>query len=104
MPFGGAQATHGGCVVHTAQPTCTYSAVGTHSALGFSEGPWEVTVMRPVNGEPTKVVVGGGAGGPIAIEDIATNFGEEATIEMKAADGAAAPVGIISVGNTAEHI
>ena len=104
LPLGAAEATHGGCLVHSGQPTCTYTAVGEHMALGFSEGPWEVRVTRTVNGEPTTVVVGGGEGGPIALASVATSYNEVATIEIFAPDGAPAPVGVISVGNTAEHL
>ncbi|HVL34017.1 MAG TPA: hypothetical protein VM600_10630 [Actinomycetota bacterium] len=99
----GAHATHGGCLVHSAQTTCTYTPVASHSATGYSQGPWEVSVVRTVNGEQTKVIVGGGAGGPIVASGVTAAVGERATIEMKPAAGAPAAVGVISVGNTAGH-
>src|SRR5687767_2552445 len=85
LSAGGAHATHGGCVVHAAQTSCTYTSVGSHSATGYSQGPWEVTVMRSVGGVPTKVTVGGGSGGAIVASDVAATLGEVATIVIKPA-------------------
>lgn len=97
-------ATHGGCVVHPAQTTCSNTFLVGTSASGVSAGRWEVSVIRSIQGVPTKVIVGGGpGGGAIATSPVGASVGERYTIEMFPAAGQPAALGVISIGNTAGH-
>ncbi len=101
LATGAAQGEHAGCVATTAEPTCTYTAIGAHQALGFSQGGWEASVTRTVNGTPTKVVVGTSAGGSSALGDVTAAAGELVTFSLK--PGAQGVIGAVSSGNTSGH-
>lgn len=92
----GAKAEHGGCLATPAEPTCTYNALGDHTAIGATQDGFEIFVTRSIGGQPTKVVLAQSTGGD-ALEDVAAFAGELVTLKL------ASPAGVISSGNTSGH-
>lgn len=93
---------HGGCLVTPAIPTCVYTAIGPHQALGYAAGTWEAWVIRKVSGEDRKVVLADGTG-PIVGDGIDASEGERVTLQLNADGPGNLPVGVVSAGNTAGH-
>lgn len=97
-----ARANHAGCLATPATPSCTYTAVGSHQCIGFSEATWSVTVTRVVGGEEQEVVLAGGQGAIVG-DGVDAFFGETATLTINGDGPGGAPLGVVSCGNTAGH-
>lgn len=96
------QATHAGCLATTAVPSCTYTAMGEHSAIPVVASSWEITVVR--NGVTFILANGPGGAGDVAIHDVGAAPGEVVTVTIKSDGPGGLPVGLITSGNTSGHL
>jgi hypothetical protein len=91
VPMGSALAA--GCTVTPLAPNCTYVAAGGEIARGGASSTlttcWEASVVRPVNGVPTKVRLAGECSLLDADPEghpIAATAGETVTLELTGGD------------------